>query len=191
MTAAQQGPFHAVPDELAGSSEDASWRFEVRPSLWAAADVPLRFLGSLFLLFLPFGVVGLSLSQSNPGGALGTFLIGTITIYEIAPALIVPFLPALRILFTRYIVTNDEILIYTQILSKTERRIPWDKVTTVRQSITILDRLVGTARLNVSAYGLRGTTFHLVGLRDVDVLRNIIARKMRRNATIDALMSAD
>ena len=161
----------------------------IRPSLRAAFDVLGKLAGALALFGLPFWV-GLAV-QGNPkglreiativaGGGLGLF-------YGVLAA----FGPLVQLAFTQYVIEPDGIRVRTQILSKSERRVQWEKVTMLRHRRTLIDRFFGIDRLDVVAHGARGTTLHLVGLRDATRLRDHAARKMRACAAVGGRFGDD
>jgi uncharacterized membrane protein YdbT with pleckstrin-like domain len=96
-----------------------------------------------------------------------------------------------QIAFTTYTFDDDGLIVRTQVLARSERRVPWEKVTALRHRRTWLDALLRIERLDVIAYGERGTTLHLVGLRDAAPLRAEVARRMRETATVEALLRSD
>jgi membrane protein YdbS with pleckstrin-like domain len=161
----------------------------VAPSMRAAMDVPLKVLFVLLLLFGPFTATGILFGPPlEPGREpLSTLF----RIYQFWPLLIFVFAPAVRLRFTRYVVDAEGIRTRTQLLSITEERISWDKVTAIRYQRTLFDRLLGLERLSVIAYGERGATIRLVGLRDAKELRKLTAQKMREHATAETIFSSD
>lgn len=164
------------------------WNQTFRPSLLAALDVPVKIVVFVFVFFLPIGV----------GGALATrdplvLLLGVpiATLFNFIPAFLALLAPAFQIMFTRYVVDDDGVRVSMQFLSKNESRVEWHKVTAITHKRTIVDRVFGIERLDIVAYGERGTTLRLVGLRDAAKLRDLAARKMRESATVEALFSND
>ncbi len=160
---------------------------ELRPSLLAAVDTVTKVLGIVAAFLLPVLIPALIAGEF--AAALGTFaFVETISLY---PALVAAFWPAVNLAFTRYQVEEDGLRVRTQFLQKKEQRVPWEKVTAVRHRRTALDVLTGLERIDVIAYGERGATMHLVGLRDAGPIRDRIARRMRDSATVEALFRSD
>jgi membrane protein YdbS with pleckstrin-like domain len=159
----------------------------VRPSLRAALDVPFKVIGVLLFLTLPFGTTGAILG----GPQLFLPFVPFVFLLQIAPALLITFAPAIRLVYTRYIIDQDGIRVRSQVLSATESRVPWEKVTAIEHRRTFFDRLLGIERLHVIAYGVRGTTLRLIGLRNARQLRDLTARKMREHATAETIFSND
>lgn len=159
----------------------------VAPSMRAAMDVPLKVLLVLFLLFGPFTATGFFVDP--------LFMIAPLAILHMIlqfwPLLIFVFAPAVRLRFTRYIVDAEGIRSRTQVLSVTEERVSWDKVTAIQYRRTLFDRLLGLERLSVIAYGERGATVRMIGLRNAKDLRDLTAQKMREYATAEAFFSSD
>ncbi len=160
---------------------------ELRPNLLAAVDIIGKVLGTVAAFLMPVIIPALIQGKALAAGAI--FAFGQIA--SLYPALIAAAFPAVNLAFTRYVVEDDGIRIRTQFLQKTDRRVPWEKVTAVRHRRTIWDVLVGLERIDVIAYGERGTTLHLVGLRNAAPVRDHIARKMRESSTVDALLRGD
>lgn len=171
-----------VPDPPIGAE------FVVRPSLWASLDV----LAKLILGSLPI-VVPLLLSGLFQGAFQGVvdlsgpLLLVLVENVNLLFGLLVAFAPAVRLAFTHYIVDEEGIRVRTQILTRSEQRVQWDKVTALRHQRTVVDRVLGIERLDVVAWGARGATLKLVGLRNVAPLRDLVARRMRETATVEAL----
>ncbi len=159
----------------------------IQPSLWAAIDVPAKIVTAGFLFLAPFYVS--AAVQGDPFRPLA--ILAGLSSLNLLYALLVPLAPAFQLAFTRYHVDGEGIRVHTQILSRTERRVTWEKVTALRQRRTLLDRLFGIERVDVIAYGQRGATLQLVGLRDAPWLRNLVARRMRENASVEALFRSD
>lgn len=187
----QRGTFDDLPaDPLPGGTEEATGNvpFQTRPSLLAALDVPFKAFGTVAILAAPFFITGAVIS-----GRPGTFasLFTLFELLQIAPAFLVAFAPAVRIVFTRYLIDDEGIRVHVQVLAKSESRVAWDKVTAIRHRVTLVDRILGIQRVDIIAYGERGTTLRLVGLRDAARLRDLAAKKMRGHASLGALLRSD
>ncbi len=159
----------------------------IRPSLLAAVDTVGKVAGAIAAFLLP--VVVPAIIQGKAVAAAALF--GAGQLLGLYPALIAVLFPAVNLAFTRYEVADDGIRVRSQFLQKTDRRVPWEKITAVRHRRTVWDVMAGLERLDVIAYGERGTTLHLVGLRDAAPVRDHIARKMRESSTVDALLRGD
>ncbi len=163
----------------------------VRPSLWAALDVPFKLALALLVVLLPIWIGGVYAAR-DPLDPLTWVLPASLVLFvEAAPAALFALLPAVQLAFTRYIVDDTGIRTRMQIVSRREAVVSWPKVTAVLHRRTLLDRVFGIARLDVIAYGERGTTLHLVGLRNAPELRDLVARKMREHATVESLLRND
>lgn len=160
---------------------------ELRPNLLAAVDTLGKVLGAAAAFALPVIVPALLLGEAVAAGALFAFsqLVG------LYPALVAAAFPAINLAFTRYHLDEEGIRIRTQFLQKSEKRVAWEKITAVRHRRTVWDVLTGLERIDVVAYGERGATLHLVGLKDAATVRNRIALRMRESATVDALIRGD
>lgn len=159
-----------------------------KPSLRAAFERGLVALGAVTGFFVPL-IIGSILGSDDPTGP------AIFAALEIVGSLIIPvlvsFAPAVQLLFTRYTMDDEGLREEVSILSRTQRRVTWDKVTALRHRRTVLDRVLGIERLDVIAYGERGATIHLIGLRDAAALRNDVAQRMRQHADIGRLLSND
>ncbi|HET6399233.1 MAG TPA: PH domain-containing protein, partial [Candidatus Thermoplasmatota archaeon] len=96
-----------------------------------------------------------------------------------------------RLAFTRYHLDDEGVRVRTAFLGRSERRVPWGKVTLVRHRRTLLDRLFGLSRVEIVAYGDRGAVLHLTGLRDARPVRQRAAMQMRRSASVAGLFRND
>ncbi|MGB1586520.1 MAG: PH domain-containing protein [Thermoplasmatota archaeon] len=174
---------------LAGHTEAGDLVF--RPSLRAAIGPSLLAVLGIGLLLVP-AFMGLAQQDDVETGlgALDVLLIlsqNSQYLFALAPALA----PAINVLTTRYVLAGDGIRLRKQFLSKEEHKVTWEKVTALRHKRSLLDRLLGIERLDVIAYGERGATLHLVGLRDAAPLRDHVGVRMRQSATVDALFRSD
>ncbi len=160
----------------------------VRPSLRAAVERFLAALLGVSVFFVPV-IIGLIIEGDREveAGILG----GLDVMFSIALPLLLSLAPAVQLAFTRYVFDDEGIRERVQLLSKTEKRVKWEKVTALQHRRTLLDHILGVERLDVIAYGARGATIHLVGLRDAGSLRGIVARQMRRQANVQRLFSND
>ncbi len=163
----------------------------VRPSLWAALERSVKVLAGLLAFIIPATLAALGLTAETPGPEAGG-LLGAVNLWlTIAVPLGAAVAPAIQLAFTRYVLDDEGVRERVQLLSKTERRVPWEKVTALRHRHTILDRVFGIGRVEVVAYGERGATIHLLGLRHPDHLRGLVARRMRASASVDRLLGND
>lgn len=159
----------------------------LRPSLWAAVDVMAKVFGVFGSIALTIAVPALLAGEPV---AAGTLFVG-VQAFSVYPAIAAAFIPAVQLAFTRYVVDDEGITVRTQILSKSEKRVTWEKVTALHQKRSVIDVLFGIERLDIIAYGERGATLHLVGLRDASPLRDHVSQAMRRSATVEALFRGD
>lgn len=159
----------------------------LRPSLLAAVDVVAKVFGVLAGFGLP-----LLLPLLLEGGIVSlTALLLGLGALDLYPALLVAFLPAVRLAFTRYTLDEEGVQVHTQILATSHKRVPWEKVTALRHRRTLVDAVLGIERIDVIAYGERGATLRLVGLRGAGPVRDRIAAHMRASATVEALLRSD
>ncbi len=156
---------------------------EIAPDPRAVVERFFQAFIGIALFFVPFGTAG-AVQQEEPILALVGFA------NQLVVPAVVATIPAIRLLFTRYIIEEDGMRERVQILNRTERRIGWDKVTLLRQRRTFFDWLLRIERLDVIAYGERGATIHLLGLRG-SALRDHLAREMRRHASVQGLLQND
>lgn len=159
-----------------------------RPSLLAALEVPVNVLVFLGFLFLPFLVGSAVVARDPLVLILPGFVVGLLNFF---PAFFAALAPAFQILFTRYTIDEDGVRVTTKFFTKRESRVSWAKITALQHRRTVVDRVCGIERLDIVAYGARGTTLHLVGLRNAAEIRNLVAQKMRAYATVEALFSND
>jgi uncharacterized membrane protein YdbT with pleckstrin-like domain len=169
-------------------SDETKIIVEGRPSLLAALDVPFKAIGTVALLILPF-IITAALIRGEPVTSLRD--LPTLELMQLAPAFLLAFAPAIRLAFTRYRIDEEGVQVHSQVLSRTESRVAWDKVTAIRHRITLVDRVLGLQRIDIIAYGERGTTLHLVGMRNVRLLRDLAAQRMREHTTAGHLVSND
>lgn len=159
----------------------------LRPSLLAALDVTAKIMAAVTAVLLPVVVPALLRGDAVSAAAI-FFGVQALDLY---PAIAVALFPAVQLAFTRYTVDEEGIRVNVQILSRSERRVPWEKVTALRHRRTFIDALLGIERLDVVAYGTRGTTVKLVGLREAASLRDRIAGRMRDSAHLDSWLRSD
>lgn len=181
---------HGARTRQAGWLETPDAPIELRPSLLAAFDVAAKLAFLVLAAALPL-LIGLAFS-----GDLRVFLAGIVAAVlggttGLVYAGIAAFAPLVQLAFTRYIIEPDGIRVRTQILSKTERRVQWEKITMLHHRRSVVDRVFGLDRLDVIAYGARGTTLHLVGLRGAAGLRDLVARRMREHAAVGGRFGDD
>lgn len=161
----------------------------IRPSLWAGVEI----LERLLLQFAPYAIpilISLVLADAQSDDDRPLF-IALMDNFELGIGVLAIAAPILRVAFTRYTFDDEGIRIRSVLLSKSDQRVPWEKITAVRHRRTLLGSLVGIQRLEIVAYGKRGATLHLSGLRNAPELRNLVARHMRKSATIEALGRSD
>ncbi len=173
-----------------GSLRDGS--LVVRPSLWAALERSLVVLAGFLAFLVPLGiglVFGVDVEEGEPAEPRWLRLLG------LSQTLIVPLFaaiaPAVQLMFTRYVLDDEGIRERVQLFSKTERRVDWSKVTALRHRHTVLDRLFGVGRVDVIAYGERGTTLRLVGLKQPAIIRDLVSVRMRSTASVEQLTQND
>lgn len=159
----------------------------LRPSLLAALDVTVKVIGAVTAFLMPVVVPALLRGDTVSAAAI-FFGVQALDLY---PAIAVALFPAIQLAFTRYTVDEEGIRVNVQILSRSERRVPWEKVTALQHRKTFIDALLGIERIDVVAYGERGTTVKLVGLRDAAPLRDRVARKMRDSAHLRSWLRSD
>ncbi len=162
----------------------------IQPSLRAAIDFPVKLLGTLAVFFMPFIIESIFLSDGKLAIA-ALLTAGVLTNFVWVLAILA--WPVVQLAFTRYDVDEDGIRIRMQIFSKSEQRVSWEKVTSLYTRRGIVDRVLGIEKLDVVAYGEKGTTFHLIGLRrqQANWLRNEASRRMREAATVESLFHND
>lgn len=157
----------------------------VRPRLRAALPSALAAVAGLMVLGIPI-VLGIESSErAEPWWLLLFNNAQTLLVFTPAVA------PFIKVFTTRYIIEEGGIREEVRFLSSTQRRVTWEKVTALRQRRGPFERLLGIERLDVIAYGERGATIHLIGLRDAASLRNRFAKEMRDASSVDSLFRAD
>jgi uncharacterized membrane protein YdbT with pleckstrin-like domain len=161
---------------------------ELRPSLWAAASTFARVASYLGISLLAPVLVAVFLGRS---ALIASFLLAELSLAAVLPASIFILIPAVRLAFTKYSLDEDGVRVHSDLVSRNDQRVPWEKVTVLQQHRSIVDRLAGIENLDVVAYGARGTTLRLVGLRDVDAVRRLASRRMREAASVEALFRSD
>jgi uncharacterized membrane protein YdbT with pleckstrin-like domain len=178
---------------LAGKTEDGDLVF--RPAVRAAFGPALLALTGLLVVFVPFLLgfnnSGFGEEEFNGVPKIFFWVFWLADNIEFAAALLPATAPIINVLTTRYVLAADGIRERKQFLNKEERKVSWEKVTALKHKRSILDRILGIERLDVVAYGERGVTLHLIGLRDASQLRNHVGMRMRQSASVDALMKAD
>lgn len=161
----------------------------VKPSLRAAASTFAKVVALVAFLFaLPIVVAFLS---GNGLAIVGSVLLAEFSLFAMLPAIAGLLLPAIRLYATRYELDEDGVRVHSSIVARSDQRVTWDKVTLLVQHRSLIDRALGIESLAIVAYGARGTTLQLVGLRDAAPLRAFAARKMRESASVDALFAND
>lgn len=167
----------------------------LRPSLRAAVERFLVLFSVLLGIVVPVIATLLIRTYLDPDVDAWPIYGGPLASLQLGMSILVPVLaslaPAVQIAFTRYVFDDEGVLEKVQILSRTEKRVRWEKVTALLHRRTLLDRVLDIERLDVVAYGERGTTLRLVGLRDARPVRALVARQMRRQATVRHLVAND
>lgn len=183
----------AFVDDLLGPLEGHTEAGDLvfRPALRAAVGPSLlAVLGIAALLTPAFFGIAQQEGLETGFGFLDVFYVlsqNAQYLFALAPAMA----PVVQVFTTRYVLSADGIRQRRQFLSKEEHKVAWEKVTALKHRRSIMDRLLGIERLDVIAYGERGATIHLIGLRDAAPLRNHVGLRMRESASVDALFRAD
>jgi uncharacterized membrane protein YdbT with pleckstrin-like domain len=164
-------------------------RHIVKPSLLAAASVFLKVVAVIVLALATPALAAILAGQG--AGILATFLALQFAAAGILPLIASIVVPAIRLAFTRYELDEEGVRVHSSVIARSDQRVPWDKVTLLVQSRSLTDRLLGIERLTVIAYGIRGATLSLVGLRDAGPLRDFAAKKMRESASVASLFAND
>lgn len=176
-----------VPQPTALPAPDPG--LSLKPSLRAAASTFAKVLAlAAFVLTVPF--VGALLSGEGLA-VLAAFLLAEFGFLAMLPAFAGLLLPAVRLWATRYELDAEGVRVHSSIVARSDQRVTWDKVTLLVQSRSLIDRALGIESVAIVAYGARGTTLHLVGLRDAAPVRDFAARHMRRSASVAALFAND
>lgn len=160
----------------------------LRPSLWAAASTFARVAGYLGLALLAPVMVAIFAGRSS---ALAAIILAEFSLLAVLPAAAALLVPAIRLAFTKYHLDDDGVRVHSDLISRNDQRVPWEKVTVLQQRRSLVDRLAGIDNLHVVAYGARGTTLHLVGLRNVKPVRDFAAQRMRESASVESLLRND
>lgn len=160
----------------------------LKPSLWAAASTFARVAGYLGLALLAPILAAIFLGRSS---ALAAIVLAEFSLIAVLPAAAALLVPAIRLAFTRYHLDAEGVRVHSDLISRNDQRVPWEKVTVLHQRRSLVDRIAGIDTLDVVAYGARGTTLHLVGLRDITTVRQFAAQKMRDSASVEALFRND
>lgn len=161
----------------------------IRPSLWAGLEAIGRLVGLLLPILVPLAASTFFGFDGRP--ETRPFLLVFYGRLELVAIPLLVAVPVARIAFTRYVIDDDGLRVSSSLLQRSDQRVPWDKVTALRHRRSLLGALVGIETLEVVAYGRKGTTLRLVGLRGAAELRTLVATRMRRTATITALVSND
>ena len=161
----------------------------LKPSLRAAASVFVKLVAFLaFVMALPVLVAVLSGSSL---GFLTGILVAETSLLAVLPAVAGLVLPAIRLMATQYDLDGEGVRVRSSVIARSDQRIPWEKVTLLRQQRSLVDRALGIQTVTIVAYGAQGATLDLVGLRDPAPVRDYAARKMRESASVDALFAND
>lgn len=176
-----------MTESTAGQAEPAA--LTLKPSLRAAASTFAKVVGVLALAFaVPVLVAWVSGSGAD---VLASILAAQFGFAAALPAALTLLVPALRLAATRYDLDLEGVRVRSSIIARSDQRVPWEKVTLLVHRRTLVDRLLGIETLTVVAYGLRGATLQLVGLRDAAVVRDFAARRMRASASVASLFAND
>ena len=165
----------------------------VRPSLWAGVEAVGRLLATLLPVLLPF-LLSFVLGRFFGDGEVDVDDPLVVVLFdraELFVGLLLVVVPVVRVAFTRYVVDADGLRVTSTLLQRSDQRVPWEKVTAIRHRRSLLGALVGVETIEVVAYGKRGATLRLEGLRDAAALRALVARRMRETATVAALVRND
>lgn len=161
----------------------------IKPSLRAAASVFVKVAAFVaFVLSLPLLVAVLS---GSGAAFFGSLLLAQFGLFAVLPAIFGIVVPAIRLAFTKYELDDEGVRVHSSIVARSDQRVPWDKVTLLLQVRTLADRFLGIERVTIVAYGMRGATLQLVGLRDASAVRDFAARRMRASASVASLFSND
>jgi uncharacterized membrane protein YdbT with pleckstrin-like domain len=161
----------------------------IKPSLRAAASTFAKVVG---VLALAFSVPVLVAWTSGRGAdVFAAVLAAQFGFTAALPAALTLLVPALRLAATRYDLDLEGVRVHSSIIARSDQRVPWEKVTLLIHRRTLVDRLLGIETVTVIAYGLRGATLQLVGLRDAAVVRDFAARRMRASASVASLFAND
>lgn len=161
----------------------------IRPSLWAALEAAGRLVGQLLPILVPLATS--IFFGFDPGAGSRPFFLALYERVEFYAAFFLLVVPLARVALTRYVVDGDGLRVSSSLLQRSDQRVPWDKVTALRHKRSLIGALVGIETLEVVAYGRKGTTLRLVGLRDAAELRSLVARRMRETASVTALVRND
>lgn len=162
----------------------------LRPSLLAGLDLLGKAVAAAALLVVPV-LVGVLLQGGRPGLAALVAAVVGLRLLDMTYALLAALVPVVQLAFTRYVVDEEGIRVHVQLFTRSERTVRWDKVTLLRHRRTLVDRMFRIDRLDVVAYGERGTTLNLVGLRQAPHLRDLVARRMREHASVGGVLGED
>lgn len=157
----------------------------IKPNLLASVDTIVKVLGVFAFFALP-AVLAAILSGSPL--LVGALFLNAQAI-SLIPAIGGAFLPAIRLLFTTYTLSDEGIQTRMDLLGQQTVRVRWEKVTSVEHHCTIVDRILGLERITVSAYGERGTTLHLIGLRQAGWIRDLASEKMAKSPNFSSLLA--
>lgn len=160
----------------------------LRPSLLAAVSSFAKVAGYVLLVVAAPTLVALLAGRS---GLLAAVLLAELSFLALLPAMAAVLVPAVRIAFTRYELDADGVRVHSSLIARSDQRVPWEKVTLLVQRRGLADRVLGISSLDVVAYGTRGATLHLVGLRDPRPVREWASARMREAASVEALFRND
>jgi uncharacterized membrane protein YdbT with pleckstrin-like domain len=134
------------------------------------------FLGSLIGLVFPGAILSLVLS-SVAQNLFSPWFIGVGALIVIGVAIV------LHVANLQYEITADEVIVYSGVLNKVVRHVPFRTITNLEVRRDLLDRLIGLGSLSIQTAG--AGSFHmpeerLVGMRDIQSIYDYVAREMRR-----------
>lgn len=160
----------------------------VKPSLRAAASTFARVASYLLVAAAAPLLVAVLAGRS---GVLAAIVLAEFSFFAVVPAAAALLIPAVRLAFTRYDLDEDGVRVHSDLVSRSDQRVPWDKVTLLVQRRSLIDRILGISSIDVVAYGTRGTTLHLVGLHDPAAVRTFAAQRMLQAASVQSLFRND
>lgn len=95
------------------------------------------------------------------------------------------------VFFTAYTLTDHRLLASSSLFTRETTSVPLDQVSAIEQRRGPIDALLGLDTLVVSAYGERGTSVAIPGLREVDRLRSELSKAAVATASPRWLLRGD
>ncbi|MBL7496815.1 PH domain-containing protein [Frankia sp. CNm7] len=127
-------------DEIVVLDLHPHWIRLVRPAVCAVGVLGLAVLGVFFA----------------PNGAAQKPLQYLVLIVAVVALVYLSVLPWLRWITTRYVITNERVLLRTGVLTRAGRDIPLVRLNDVSFQHTLFERLVGSGTLTIESAGERG-----------------------------------